>query len=203
MRCVFHWVMTSVEQAHADGAIVGYARTSTSDQQAGLEDQIVELTKAGCGRIFREHVSAVDRQRPELEAALDWLRSGDTFVVTKPDRLARSVEDLLSIVSRLKEKDVTVRILAMHLDTSNPTSMLTLTVLAGVAQWEREIMLERQRAGIARAKAEGRYKGRAPTAQAKAPEVRRLKAEGRTINQIVAETGVSRASVYRALNEAA
>lgn len=129
------------------------------------------------------------------------MRSGDTFVVTKPDRLARSVEDLLSIVSRLKEKGVTVRILAMHLDTSNPTSMLTLTVLAGVAQWEREIMLERQRAGIARAKAEGRYKGRAPTAQAKAPEVRRLKAEGRTISQIVETTGVSRASVYRALNE--
>lgn len=203
MRCVFHWVMTLVEQTHADGAVVGYARTSTTDQVAGLDAQVDELNRAGCTRIFREHVSAVDRDRPELEAALDWLRSGDTFIVTKPDRLARSVTDLLSIVSRLREKDVTVRILAMHLDTSNPTSMLTLTVLAGVAQWEREIMLERQRAGIARAKAEGRYKGRAPTAQAKAPEVRRLKAEGRTISQIVAETGVSRASVYRALNEAA
>ena len=190
-----------MEQIHADGAVVGYARTSTTDQVAGLEAQVDELIRAGCTRIFREHASAVDRQRPELEAALDWLRSGDTFVVTKPDRLARSVEDLLSIVSRLKEKDVTVRILAMHLDTSNPTSMLTLTVLAGVAQWEREIMLERQRAGIARAKAEGRYKGRAPTAQAKAPEVRRLKAEGRTISQIVETTGVSKASVYRALNE--
>ena len=195
--------MTLVEQTHADGAVVGYARTSTTDQVAGLDAQVDELNRAGCTRIFREHVSAVDRDRPELEAALDWLRSGDTFIVTKPDRLARSVTDLLSIVSRLREKDVTVRILAMHLDTSNPTSMLTLTVLAGVAQWEREIMLERQRAGIARAKAEGRYKGRAPTAQAKAPEVRRLKAEGRTISQIVAETGVSRASVYRALNEAA
>lgn len=203
MRCVFHWVMTHVEQTHADGAVVGYARTSTTDQVAGLDAQVDELTKAGCTRIFREHVSAVDRQRPELEAALDWLRSGDTFIVTKPDRLARSVTDLLSIVSRLREKGVEVRILSMHLDTSNPTSMLTLTVLAGVAQWEREVMLERQRAGIARAKAEGRYKGRAPTAQAKAPEVRRLKAEGRTISQIVAETGVSRASVYRALNEAA
>ena len=194
--------MTHVEQTHADGAVVGYARTSTTDQIAGLEDQIVELTKAGCGRIFQEHVSAVERHRPELESALDWLRSGDTFVVSKPDRLARSVTDLLSIVERLKAKGVTVRILSMHLDTANPTSMLTLTVLAGVSQWEREIMLERQRAGIAKARAEGRYKGRAPTARAKAGEVRRLKAQGQTISQIVEATGVSRASVYRALNEA-
>ena len=195
--------MSHVEQAHpADGMRVGYARTSTPDQVAGLEDQIAELTRAGCTRIFREHVSAVEHQRPELEAALDWVRSGDVFVVTKPDRLARNVVELLSIVERLKAKGVALRILSMHLDTSNPTSMLTLSIMAAVGQWEREIMLERQRAGIAKAKAEGRYKGRAPTARAKAPEVRRLKAEGRTIPEIVAATGVSRASVYRALNEA-
>lgn len=193
--------MTPVKQPHTDGAVVGYARTSTSDQVAGLEAQIEELKRAGCTRIFAEHVSAVERQRPELDAALDWLRSGDTFTVTKPDRLARSVMDLLSIVERLRAKGVTVRILSMHLDTSNPTSMLSLSILAAVAQWEREIMLERQRAGISRAKAQGKYRGRAPTARAKAADIRRLKADGRTIPEIVRETGVSRASVYRALNE--
>lgn len=192
--------MSHVEQH--PGTLVGYARTSTSDQIAGLEDQIEDLKRAGCQRIFAEHVSAVERHRPELEAALDWLRSGDTFSVTKPDRLARSVTDLLGIVERLKAKGVTVRILSMHLDTGNPTSNLILTILAGVSCWEREAMLERQRAGIAKAKAEGKYKGRAPTARAKAGEVRRLKAEGKTIREIILETGVSRASIYRALNDA-
>lgn len=195
--------MTDVEQ-HLTGALVGYARTSTSDQVAGLEDQIAELTRAGCTRIFSEHVSAVERHRPQLEAALDWVRSGDTLVFTKPDRASRSVTDLLgNIVERLKAKGVTVRILSMHLDTGNPTSNLILTILAGVGCWEREAMLERQRAGISRAKAEGKYKGRAPTARAKAPDVRRLKAEGKTIPEIIAATGISRASIYRAINEAA
>jgi DNA invertase Pin-like site-specific DNA recombinase len=195
--------MTDVEQQHPTGALVGYGRTSTSDQIAGLESQIADLKAAGCTRIFSEHVSAVDRHRPQLEAALDWVRSGDTFLATKPDRLARNVVELLSIVDRLKAKGVGLRILSMHLDTSNPTSMLTLSIMAAVGQWEREIMLERQRAGISRAKAEGKYRGRAPTARAKAHEVRRLKAEGKSIPEIIKETGVSRASVYRALNDVA
>lgn len=192
--------MISVEQTAAGGAIVGYARTSTADQVAGLEHQIGELEAVGCTRVFSEHVSAIERRRPELEAALDWLRSGDTFVVTKPDRLSRSVTDLMEIVERLRSKGVTVRVLSMHLDTSSPTSMLLLSILGSVSSWEREAMLERQRAGIARAKSQGKYRGRAPTARAKAPEVLRLKAEGRSVAEIVRKTGVSRASVYRALN---
>ncbi len=145
----------------------------------------------------------MDRHRPELESALNWLRSGDTFIITKPDRLARFVTDLLGIVERLKAKGVTVRILSMNLITGDPTSNLILSLLGSISTWEREIMLERQRAGIAKAKAEGRYKGRAPTARNKAGEVRRLKAEGKSIPEIVKETGVSRASVYRALNDPA
>jgi len=185
------------------GAIIGYARTSTTDQQAGLEAQIEELQQDGCTRIFQEKVSAVDRSRPQLEAALDWVRAGDVFVVTKPDRLARNVIDLLGIIERLRAKGVTVRILSMNLQTGNATSNLILTLLAGVASWEREIMLERQRAGIAKAKAEGKYRGRAPTARNKTPEVLRLKSEGKSVDQIAKETGISRASIYRALAEAA
>lgn len=188
--------------ATAGGQIVGYARTSTSDQQAGLEAQIAELEAAGCTRIFSEQVSGADTARPELQTALDWVRAGDVFIVTKPERLARNVIDLLGIVERLRAKGVTVRVLAMHLDTGNPTSNLILTILAGVGSWEREIMLERQRAGIAKAKAEGRYRGRYPTARAKTPEVLRLKAEGQTVAQIAQSVGISRASVYRAFVEA-
>ena len=194
--------MSHVEQTHPAGTLVGYARTSTADQIAGLEHQIEELKRSGCSRIFAEHVSAVERQRPELEAALDWVRSGDTFIVTKPDRLARNVVELLSTVERLKAKGVMVRILSMHLDTGNPTSNLILTILAGVGSWEREVMLERQKIGIAKAKADGKYRGRAPTARAKTPEVLRLKADGLTAADIARTVGISRASVYRALAEA-
>ena len=200
---MFHWVMTSVEHAKSDGVIVGYARTSSSDQIAGLEHQIRELESVGCARVFAEHVSAIDRHRPELEAALDWLRSGDTFVVTKPDRLARSVTDLLAIVERLRSKGVAVRVLSMNLDSASAASVLTLSIMGAVSQWERDSMLERQRAGVARAQALGKYRGRAPTARAKAPQVLKLKAEGKPVAEIAQAVGISRASVYRALAQEA
>lgn len=183
------------------GALVGYARTSTAEQQAGLEAQVAELEAIGCAKVFPEHVSSVDAQRPQLRAALDWVRDGDTFIVTRPDRLARSVTDLLKIVEDLKARNVTVRIMSMGVDTSTATGMLILQVLGAVSQWERNVMLERQRAGIAKAKAEGRYKGRAPTARVQTPEVLRLKAEGKTVAQIAEAVGISRASVYRAFAE--
>jgi len=185
------------------GALVGYARTSTAEQQAGLEAQVAELKAIGCAKVFQEHVSSVDAQRPQLRAALDWVRDGDTFIVTRPDRLARSVADLLKIVEDLKSRNVAVRILSMGVDTSTATGTLILQVLGAVSEFERSVMLERQRHGIAKAKAEGRYRGRAPTARAKAPEVLRLKAEGKTVAQIAEAVGISRASVYRAFAEAA
>lgn len=184
------------------GALVGYARTSTAEQQAGLEAQVAELEAIGCAKVFQEHVSSVDAQRPQLRAALDWVRDGDTFIVTRPDRLARSVADLLRIVENLKARNVAVRIMSMGVDTSTATGVLILQVLGAVSEFERSVMLERQRAGIAKAKAEGRYKGRAPTARVRTPEVLKLKAEGRTVAQIAETVGISRASVYRAFAEA-
>ncbi|MGE5564725.1 MAG: recombinase family protein [Parcubacteria group bacterium] len=186
-------------------AIIGYARTSTAEQAAGLADQIAELKQAGATKIFSEQVSGADAARPKLGEALAYVREdeGDTFIVTKPDRLARSTEDLLRIVSDLKAKGVTVRILSMDIDTSTATGELMLTMLAGIAKFERALMLERQRAGIAAAKAAGRYKGRAPTARAKAAEVRRLHAEGEKPAAIAAKLGVGRSSVYRILGDAA
>lgn len=183
--------------------LVGYARTSTTDQKAGLEAQLRDLQATGCTKIFREEISSVADKRPELEKALEWVREGDILVVTKLDRLARSVADLVTIMARLREKGVELRILTMNLDTATPTGKLMLNLLGSIAEFERELMLERQREGIAKAKAEGKYTGRQPTAQRKASDVLKLKAEGKTVPQIVEALGISRASVFRILKEAA
>lgn len=191
--------------ASASGQLVGYARTSTTDQKAGLEAQLRDLKAVGCHRVFSEEVSSVDKTRPQLEQALDYVREGDTFVVTKLDRLARSVADMVKIRDRLKEKGVALRILQMggeQVDTTTPTGSLLLNLLGSIAEFERELMLERQREGIAKAKSEGRYRGRAPVPDAKATEVLRLRAEGKTAEAIVKATGVGRTSVFRILKEA-
>jgi len=179
--------------------IIGYARTSTLDQTYGLDAQLSDLEAAGCAKVFKEQLSSVDKERPELTRALDYAREGDVFVITKLDRLARSMSDLVRIKGTLERKGVTLKILNLNIDTSTPTGKLMLSLLGSIAEFERDIMLERQREGIARAKADGKYKGRAPTAQRKADDVRRLKAEGRTAEQIVVELGISRSSVFRAL----
>ena len=165
--------------------IVGYARTSTVEQVAGFEAQVRELQSIGAKKIFREQISSV-ASRAQLEAAIDFCREGDTLVVCKLDRLARSVRDLVRIIDTLKTKDVGLRILNMNFDTASPTGKMMLTILGSIAEFEREIMLERQREGIAKAHSEGKYKGRAPTARAKA-------------DAIAKEAGISLVSVYRIL----
>lgn len=182
------------------GAIIAYARTSTLEQRAGLEAQIAQLKAAGATKIFSEHVSSVSAVRPKLAEALAYVREHDIFIVSAADRLARNTIDLLNIVDNLTKRGVTLRILNMDLDTAAPTGRLLLVCLAGVSEAERAWMLERQRHGIAKAKAEGKYKGRAPTAQAKASQVRALKAEGLGVAEIVSRTGISRASVYRMIS---
>lgn len=193
---------THITAATYRGQLVGYARTSTTDQKAGLAAQERDLHAAGCDRIFSEQTSAKDAKRPELQRALDHLREGDTFIVTKLDRLARSVADLVDITSKLSSKGVALRILAMNLDTATPTGKLMLNLLGSIAEFERELMLERQREGIAAAKAEGKYKGRVPTAQRQADEIIRLKDEGKTVAEIMAKTGAGRSSVFSILKEA-
>lgn len=183
-------------------ALVGYARTSTTDQKAGLEAQLRDLKEAGCTKIFHEELSSVSTKRPQLDAALEYVREGDTLVVTKIDRLARSVADLVAITERLREEDVHLRFLSNpELSTETANGKLMLTVLGAIAEFERELMLERQREGIARAKAQGKYKGRKPTARAKSAEVIKMKAEGRTADAIAEALNIGRASVFRILKE--
>lgn len=177
---------------------IGYARTSTLDQKAGLEAQRDELKAAGCEKLFEEQVSSVDvGARARLAEALDYVRDGDTLIVTRLDRLARSVPHLLEVLDTLTSKGATLRILGMGIDTGSPTGKLMLTVLGGIAEFEREIMLERQREGIAKAKAAGKYKGRKPTAMLKSKEVLELHRAGAGATQIAKELGIGRASVYR------
>lgn len=177
---------------------IGYARTSTLEQTAGFEAQKRDLEAAGCEKVFAEQVASV-AQREQLEAAIDYLRDGDSLVVTKLDRLARSMRDLLDIVARIEAKGAGLRILAMNLDTTTATGKLMLNVLGSVAEFERSMMLERQREGIAKAKAEGKFKGRAPTARAKAGEVEALLAAGESPTVVAKKLGIGRSSVYRVM----
>jgi DNA invertase Pin-like site-specific DNA recombinase len=190
-----------MSKAPTPAALVGYARTSTIDQKAGLHAQLRDLKAAGCTETFSEELSSMAATRPELDAALRYVRKGDFLIVTKLDRLARSVADLVSITEALRKKGVGLRILSMNLDTSTPTGKLIVNLLGSIAEFERELMLERQREGIAKAKAEGKYQGRQPTARRQTAEVLRLKAEGKSANDIKAALGISRASVFRILAE--
>jgi DNA invertase Pin-like site-specific DNA recombinase len=187
-----------------DGHLIGYARTSTTDQRAGLDAQVRDLKAVGCRKVFSEQASAVG-QRAQLDAALDYCREGDMLVVTKLDRLARSARHLSELIEQLEARGVTLRILNFGgdaVDTRGATGRLMLNMFAAMAQFEREMMLERQREGIVKAKVEGKYKGRKPTARAKAQDALRLFREGMKVAHIAKELGIGRGSVYRALESA-
>lgn len=179
--------------------LIGYARTSTLEQEAGLEAQLRDLRALGCEKLFEEQTSSVG-PRKALDAAMEFSREGDTLVVTKLDRLARSVVHLGAILQTLEAKGVALRIVNLGVDTATPTGRLILTVMGGIAEFERGMMLERQREGIDRAKRENRYKGRKPTARAKADEIKALHAQGLSMGEIAKRLGIGKGSVHRALN---
>lgn len=179
-------------------ALVGYARVSSTGQS--LEVQLEKLEGAGCEEIFAEKRSGTTRHvRAELEAALRFVRKGDVLIVAKLDRLARSVNDLSSIVADLDKRGVGFRVLDQPIDTTTSNGRLMLNMLAAFAEFETDLRAERQRDGIDRAKAEGRYTGRPATIQA--DTVRALKAEGLGATEIAKRLGIGRASVYRLLEQ--
>jgi len=179
----------------------GYARTSTIDQKAGLADQVAKLEAAGCKRIYQEHASAV-KDREQFDRLIERLEEGDRLTVVKMDRLARNVRQLLEIADNLTERGVALRILDFNgetVDTQSATGRLMLQMFGAFAEFERNVMLERQKAGIADAKAKGKYKGRVPTAMRQADKVKEMDAQGMTRVQIAEALGISERSVYRAL----
>lgn len=163
-----------------------------------LEAQIRDLKAAGAEKLFRENVSSVAPHK-QLESAIEFAREGDTLVVTKIDRSARSVRHSCEITDRLQAKGVALRILNMNLDTNDPTGKLMLQIVGSIAEFERSIMLSRQLEGIAKAKAEGKYRGGIPTARAKADQVLALVGAGKTRQEAAEELGISIRSVFRIL----
>jgi DNA invertase Pin-like site-specific DNA recombinase len=183
--------------------IVGYARVSTTGQDLAV--QLEKLDRAGCEKVFTEKRSGVDAGRPELKRCVDYLREGgDTLLVTKIDRLARSTSDLYRIVSLLAEKGVSFKVTddpSIH--TTSRTGKLVMGILALIAEFENDIRRERQMDGIAKARERGVKFGRKrELTDAAIAEVKALRSAGKTVLDIMREKGLSKSSVYRALGNA-
>jgi len=178
--------------------IIGYARVSTADQH--LDGQIADLSGAGAERIWAEKVSGGGRSRPELDRLLDHLRAGDVVVVTKYDRLSRSLQDLLSIVDLIRARGAGFRSLAEDIDTTTPAGRLVFHVFASIAQFERERIAERTREGLAAARKRGRIGGRPPAlSQERRTAVQRMRdEEGRSVAELARLFNVSPNTIRRA-----
>ncbi len=178
--------------------LIGYARTSSTEQNPQL--QLDALTAAGCARIFTESASGMKTSRPELDAALDYLRQGDQLVVWRLDRLGRSLPHLLDVLAQLDGRGVGFRSLTEALDTSTSGGRLVFSVFGAIAQFERELITERTRAGLAAAKAQGRVGGRPRTmTDANVEFARAQRTHGASWNDIAASLRVSRSTVQRSL----
>jgi DNA invertase Pin-like site-specific DNA recombinase len=179
-------------------ATIGYARVSSVGQS--LEVQLEKLK--GCDRVFQEKKSGTTADRPQLQSCLDYLREGDTLVITRLDRLARSTLHLTQIADLLKRKGVELRVLDQNLDTTTPTGRLMFTMLGAIAEFENEIRKERQLDGIEHAREQGVQFGRkAKLTEAQIREMKEKRAAGVLIKDLMAEYGLSKASVYRLLGE--
>jgi DNA invertase Pin-like site-specific DNA recombinase len=176
---------------------IGYARVSTAGQS--LEVQLNALK--GCDKLFKEKESGAKAERLQLNIMLDYVREGDTITITKLCRLARNTKHLLEIVEFLDGKGVSLVVLNLGIDTKSPTGRLMLTMIGAVASFERQLLLERQAEGIALAKEKGKYKGRKPTAVAKAEDVKLLVADGVSKRLIAEQLKISLSSVHRIIKK--
>jgi DNA invertase Pin-like site-specific DNA recombinase len=176
---------------------IGFARQSTLHQKFGLEHQVELLKSEGCEKIFAEEVSALASKRPEFEKAIEFVREGDIFVVTALSRFGRSLNNILANAAILEKKGVAFKILDLNVDSSTASGKLIFNLMGSIYQFEREMLLERQQIGIARAKAEGKFFGRKPTAREKAPQIIELFKDGKSPKQIAESLKISLASVYR------
>lgn len=178
-------------------SMIGYARVSTSSQSTDIQTE--KLRAAGCSVIRTEKVSGRSREgRTELETIMDFIQAGDVLVVAKLDRLGRSTSDVLNLVHELEERGAALKVLEPAIDTSGPMGKVVITVLGMVGEMELGFIRERQKEGIEKAKAEGRYKGRPVTLNA--ADLRKLSAEGVGATEIARRMKCSRSAVYKILN---
>jgi DNA invertase Pin-like site-specific DNA recombinase len=184
--------------------LVGYARVSTREQKLDL--QLEALNDYGCTKIFMEKESGGKSGRLELNAALSYLREGDTLIVTKLDRLARSTFDLHRIAKQLDERGIHLVILRQNIDTSTPAGKLMFTMLGAVAEFEKDLINERTAEGRARAKAKGTHMGRKGQDEKQVKKALSLYAaredNGLSVNEISSMTGVPRSTIYAKVKEA-
>jgi DNA invertase Pin-like site-specific DNA recombinase len=180
-------------------ASIGYARVSTTDQNP--DAQTDALDQSGCEKIFTDHASGTLARRPKLDDALGYLRPGDTLVITKLDRLGRSVKNLKEISDDLQARGVSLKALSQGIDTGTPGGRLFFHMLAAIAEFERDLISERTRDGLAAARARGRKGGRKPAmTPTKIAQARRMYDSGEHTVQQIAETfGVTRPTIYRHL----
>lgn len=184
----------------------GYARVSTAEQN--LEAQLEALTGAGVAEIYKDKATGKNTNRAGLQALLNILEAGDTLVITKLDRIARNVKEGIQLIDELADKGIKLHVLNMGLFDGTATSKLLRNILLSVAEWEREMILERQKEGIAVAKAQGKYKGKPKKYHDKNPalihalELFAKRAEnGKTVKEICEITKVTRASLYNIAKE--
>lgn len=179
-------------------AIAGYARVSTRDQNSSLSTQKQALEELGSQKVFCDVISGSKSARPGLRAAFEWLRSGDTLLVTRLDRLGRSTVDTLRTVAELEERGVRLKALDLDLDSTTPAGRLVMRTMASLAEWERELLVERTRDGLAHARAQGRVGGRPRVlSSAGVDAVKAALAAGLPVAQIAALHGVSRRTITR------
>lgn len=181
------------------GLVFGYARVSTKGQD--LTVQLSKLSEHGVDRVYSEKLSGKNKNRPELEKMIEQLRTGDTVVITKIDRLARNMRDFQNIVHELTERGVTLKILDQNIDTSSAQDKLFMNMLSMFAEFERTMILERQREGIEHAKSKGVYKGRKPISEDKKAQVLELAANDVKKSEIQKVTGVGKTSIFKILKE--
>ncbi len=176
--------------------LVGYARVSTQDQNPEL--QIDALKKAGCEKIFVEHASGAKRNRAELKRALEFVREGDVLVVWKLDRLARSIRQLIETVEGLSERGIGFKVVTDQIDTSTPGGQLVFHIFGALAQFERELIRERTRAGLEVARRSGRRGGRPPKLDAAKRQMglSLLRDKNIPIAAIIEQLGISRSAFY-------
>ncbi|MFJ2114048.1 MULTISPECIES: recombinase family protein [unclassified Streptomyces] len=186
------------------GHMIGYARVSTDDQEAQLQNDA--LTEAGCARIFTDKASGKNADRPELAAALDYACPGDTVCVWKLDRFARSLIDLVTMVDSLAARGIGFKVLTgalASIDPNTPDGRLMLQVVGAMAEFERDLIKDRTRAGLAAARAQGCTGGRPAVMDAdKLAAAKARRAKGESVTAVAKALGVSRATLYRALSEA-
>lgn len=177
------------------GQVVGYARVSSLGQS--LDVQLDKLKAAGCSKIYQEKVSGTSTSgREQLAAMLDYVREGDTVIITKLDRMGRSLADLLDIVNQLDTKGVTFKVLDQSIDTGSAQGRLMFQMLGAFAEFETALRKERQMEGIAKAKADGKYTGRPKTIDEQAIRDA-LKAGDKSPTVIAKELGIGRATAYK------